>query len=93
MYSMPCLFGRTQVASLAAMNLRAVVGAGEITYVTRPPAKPAAITRLLGAKFQPRDEHGRFVTYADFKLCMDLEYSWTAYEYDVEDGVRTEGDL
>ena len=72
MYSMPCLFGRTQVASLAAMNLRAVVGAGEITYVTRPPAKPAAITRLLGAKFQPRDEHGRFVTYADFRAVHGL---------------------
>ena len=85
MQLLPCPNGRMQAAVLAMMNRRAVVGLNEVTYVATSPRKLAAAPQLVGPRFQPRDEAGRFVPYAYLWEAINAEYAWTAYEYDVED--------
>lgn len=82
MYSIPCPDGRRQAAHLASMNMRAVVGPYELTYVARPRPKLALVTTLTGAQFQPRDEAGRFVFFADLWCAINVEYAMTAFSYD-----------
>jgi hypothetical protein len=44
----------------------------------------------VSARFQPRDEAGQFSSYAGLFDAMNVEYAWTAYEYDIEDEARQE---
>ena len=82
MYSIPCPHGRLQVAHLASMSLRAVIGLCELTYLARPRPKLTVATTLTGARFQPRDEAGRFVPYADLWCAINIDYAMTAFSYD-----------
>ena len=84
MSSTSCPNGRQQATALAAMNLRAVVGPDELIYIAPARRKLAAVRHPVGPRFQPRDEAGRFVPYADLWDAMNLEYAWTAYEHDVD---------
>ena len=90
MNSTPCPHGRQQVVALSAMNLRAVVSPHEVTYVSRPRTKLMSVGASVSARFQPRDEFGQFSSYAGLFSAMNVEYAWTALEYDTEDEARRE---
>lgn len=74
--------GRRQAFALASMNLRAIVGLIDLTYLAPSPSKLVPVTTAVGPRFQPRDERGRFVAYADLWNAVNVEYAMTAYAYD-----------
>ena len=82
MKCLPCPQGRLQSAALAAMNLRAVIDPTSLTYVSMPPTKPSLVTTLVPARYRPRNPVGQFASYAELKQASDLDYAFTAFEYD-----------
>lgn len=85
MNSIPCPHGRRQAAALASMNLRAVVSLTDVFYLALPSQKRAAVKTTVSPRFQPRDEHGRFLPFVELWNAINLDYAMTAYEYDVND--------
>jgi hypothetical protein len=84
-YTTVCPRGRHQATALATMNIRAVVGAATLDYVAVPRRRLALVTTTVGARFQPRNASGQFVTYAELRWAIDVDYAMTAFEYDRED--------
>lgn len=78
----PCPKGRLEAASMASMNLRAVVGRVRLVYVAPPPRRLALVKIGVGPRFQPRDECGRFVSYADLLSAVNLDFAMTQYAED-----------
>lgn len=77
--------GRKQAVALASMNVRAIVGEYELIYIGRDPRLGTVPRGVVGARFQPRNALGQFVSYAAFWEAVNLEYSMTAFDCDVED--------
>ena len=85
MKSIPCPNGLRQATALASMNLRAVVGLYDVSYVVVPRQESAPVTTAVSARFQPRDSRGRFLPFTELWSAINLEYAMTAYEYDADE--------
>lgn len=81
----PCPTGRQQAAGLASMNMRAVVGPVTLMYLARPRPRIVPSGRDVGPRFQPRDAHGRFVSYARLASAINRDCARTQHAYDVID--------
>lgn len=82
--------GRRQALALASMNLRAVIGLYAVVYVAPPRSRSVIDPFRVGARFQPRDCSGRFVSYGELEESVNREYAMSAFEFDVlEDGFET----
>lgn len=77
--------GRNQAAALASMNVRAVVSKVDLTYIAVDPRLGTVPRGVVGARFQPRNALGQFVRYATLSQAVNLKYSMTAFDYDMED--------
>lgn len=77
--------GRREAVALASMNLRAVVGATAVTYLSVPERKFWSMGSRGRACFLPRDEQGQFVPNTELWEAVNREYAMTAFEFDVED--------
>lgn len=77
--------GRNQAAALASMKVRAVIGEYGLTYIAVDPRLGTVPRGVVGARFQPRNPVGQFVRYATLSQAVNLEYSMTAFDYDMED--------
>lgn len=73
----PCPLGRRDAAALASMNVRARVTAFGVEYL----ARPLAVLRLasdpgkVSPRFQPRNEIGRYVSYAFLRTAIAFEWA------------------
>lgn len=87
MPQLPCPHGRQQTIALASMNLRAVLAPHELRYLALPAPRRAVpiAAGTVRARFQPRDEAGRFVTYNDLRAAIGFECFLTDSDYALED--------
>lgn len=85
-----CPKGRRQATALAAMNVRAVIGTATLEYVAPLRHRPTRVRTAVGARFQPRDPAGRFVSYAKLREAINVDYAMTAFDYDLQDENRAD---
>lgn len=84
----PCRYGRELTRAMASMNMRAVV-ASYVTYFARPAdGRGGAGLDPVPAAFRPRDEGGRFVSYASLREAIGFEYYLSDDEYQEAEGGR-----
>jgi hypothetical protein len=71
------------------MNIRAVV-ATDVTYMARPAdGRSGAELDPVPAAFRPRDEGGRFVSYASLRDAIGFEYYLSDDQYQEAEGGRS----
>jgi len=78
----PCPLGRREAAALASMNVRARVMPFGVEYLARPVGllRLVPATGAVGPRFQPRNEIGRYVSYASLRAAIAFEYATTTVE-------------
>lgn len=82
MPKIPCPIGRREAAALASMNVRTRVTPFGVEYLARP-VEPLQLVPTIGAvdpRFQPRNEIGRYVSYASMRTAIAFEYAMTRSE-------------
>lgn len=77
--------GRRTALSLRAMGLRAVIAPDGLRLVGRASAGPSGPSpRVVGPKYQPRDEFGRFVAYWVLSLEILNDFLDIEEEYELD---------
>lgn len=78
--------GRRTALALRGMDLRAVVAPDGLRLVGRAPATSSVGSpHVVGPKYQPRDELGRFVAYWVLSLEILNDFVDIEHEYGLED--------
>lgn len=77
-----CPRGRRDAAALASMNVRARVTAFGVEYLARPLEllRPAPNPGKVSPRFQPRNEIGRYVSYASLRTAIAFECAMVTAE-------------